>query len=101
MKPKMLLLLLIPLFFLSSIDVNAQDNKEQTIVNMVNKLQQKVLLTEDQKNQIVSIIRADNSDGLGDARGRVEELLDQRQKAKYDIIKADWWNTLTRELKAK
>ena len=100
-KTTMLLLLLLPLIFLTGMNINAQDNKESVIISMVDKLQQKVLLTEDQKNQIVNIIRNDNSEGLGDAQSRVDALLDQRQKAKYNIIKADWWSTLNRELKAK
>jgi acyl-homoserine lactone acylase PvdQ len=100
-KTTMLLLVLLPLVFLTGTYSNAQENKESVIISMVDKLQQKVLLTEDQKNQVVNIIRSDNSDGLGDAQGRVEALLDQRQKAKYNIIKADWWSALNRELKAK
>jgi hypothetical protein len=100
-KITLLLLLLLPLIFLTGTNINAQENKESVIISMVDKLQQKVLLTEDQKNQVVNIIRSDNSEGLGDAQGRVEALLDQRQKAKYNIIKADWWSNLNRELKAK
>ncbi len=93
---KILLLLLIPLIFLAGANVNAQDNNEKTIATMAEKLQQKVLLTEDQKNQVISILQSGYSE---DAKIKVERLLDQRQKAKYDIIQSDWWKTLERELK--
>jgi hypothetical protein len=98
---KELFIFLAFIFLAGSVLINAQDARQQVVTGMVNKLQQKVLLTADQKSQIISIISSDDSENLSNSRARIEGLLDERQKAKYDIIKEDWWRTLNRELNAK
>jgi archaellum component FlaG (FlaF/FlaG flagellin family) len=98
---KELFIFLAVIFLAGSVLANAQDARQQTISGMVNKLQQKVLLTADQKSQIISIINSDDSENLSNSRSRIEGLLDERQKVKYDIIKDDWWRSLNRELNAK
>jgi hypothetical protein len=98
---KELFVFLAVIFLAGSVLVNAQDARQQAISGMVNKLQQKVLLTADQKSQIINIINSDDSENLSNSRARIEGLLDERQKAKYNIIKDDWWRSLNRELNAK
>ncbi len=69
---------------------------------MANKLQQKILLSDSQTSQVAAIInsylalkvKTDN-----DAKSSLEKVvsfLDKRQKAKYDIIKDDWWSYLAK-----
>lgn len=86
----------------------AQDNnKSDEIATSVAKLQQKVLLDDSQAAKVKSIIssnlprlREPSTQGkaLSESKSRVEGLLDARQKAKYAIIKDDWWNNLIKEL---
>jgi hypothetical protein len=98
---KELFVFLAIIFLAGTVLVNAQDARQQAISGMVSKLQQKVLLTADQKSQIINIINSDDSENLSNSRARIEGLLDERQKAKYNIIKDDWWRSLNRELNAK
>lgn len=98
---KELFIFLAVIFLAGSVLVNAQDARQQVITGMVSKLQQKVLLTADQKSQIINIINSDDSENLSNSRARIEGLLDERQKAKYNIIKDDWWKSLNRGLNAK
>jgi CO dehydrogenase/acetyl-CoA synthase alpha subunit len=85
----------------------AQDASKQSkepVDKIVVKLQQKVLLTDDQaakvKVIIASYIDSEKSpENLVEAQRKIESLLDQKQKAKYDIIKADWWKSLNKGTK--
>ncbi len=100
---KILIALIIILSFLST---NSQaQNKQQIAQDMALKLQQKVLLSSEQtakvKNILVNYIENNSQSSLKEAQKNIESLLDKRQKAKYDIIKNDWWNSVQKESSAK
>jgi hypothetical protein len=91
---------LIIIFFLLSCNTFSQD-KNQTAENMAVRLQQKVLLSNDQtakvKDILINYIQSGSQASLQTAQKNVESLLDKRQKAKYDIIKNDWWSVVRTE----
>ncbi len=100
---KILIALIIILSFLSS--NSPAQNKQQVAQDMALKLQQKILLSGDQttkvKNILVNYIGNNNQSSLKDAQKSIESILDKRQKAKYDIIKNDWWNSVQKESSTK
>jgi hypothetical protein len=85
-----------------------QDKSASDIIETsVAKLQQKVLLSDKQAGDIISILNrnAENikndstrNKTVKDTKTRIQTILDSRQKAKYSIIENDWWNTLVRDL---
>jgi len=100
------ILILAGIFFFSSA-VTAQTTPKQLTdgtEKIALKLQQKVLLTDEQTTKVKSIISAyfdsDKSpDNLAEAQKKIETILDPKQKAKYDIIKADWWKSVNKGTK--
>jgi hypothetical protein len=96
--------------FLIAFSVTGQDKQTkpaETIDNAVAKLQQKVLLTDQQASEVKSILNRElNSIQNGgiketaNAKKDVEDVLDSKQKAKYAIIKDNWWSNLISSLKA-
>ncbi len=88
-------------FFLISLNSFAQ-NKNQVADDMATKLQQKVLLSKDQtdkvKDILINYLQNYNQASLISAQKTLESILDKRQKAKYDIIKGDWWNSVQKEV---
>jgi len=76
-----------------------QDDKK--INEFASILKQKVLLSNDQEANVVNIITElqnnisskpeNKSEFIKKAQTKVETLLDNRQKMKYDIIKNDLW----------
>jgi phenylalanyl-tRNA synthetase beta subunit len=85
--------------------LNAQKEQSKAgtdiIGNAVAKLQQKVLLSETQASEIKTLLNRNinnlQSNQVGDLKSKVEGMLDAKQKAKYSIIKDDWWNNLVRD----
>ena len=76
-------------------DANIKSSNDD-VNKAVLKLQQKVLLSEEQagnvKSVILSYLKTDKKqEDLNKAQSKVASLLDERQKIKYDIIKDDWW----------
>lgn len=79
-----------------------QDDKK--INEFASTLKQKVLLNNNQEAAVISILSElqknisskpeNKSDFLKDAQGKVEKLLDNKQKMKYDIIKNDIWKKI-------
>ena len=65
------------------------------------KLQQKILLTPKQADQIKIILNdyfnAPTEEKRSATESKIESLLDAKQKMKYSIIKKDWWNSVTKE----
>ncbi len=88
------------IFFLFSLNSFAQ-NKNQPAANMAIKLQQKVLLSDEQTVKVQNILdnyfKSGDKPALETAQKNIELLLDKRQKAKYEIIKSDWWNSIRKE----
>ena len=76
-----------------------QDNKKISEFSSI--LKQKVLLSNDQEAKVIKIISElqnnisskpeNRSEFMKTAQTKVESLLDNRQKMKYDIIKNDLW----------
>ena len=100
MKTNKIFITLIVTFFLLSFNSSAQ-NKSKVAQDLAVKLQQKVLLSNAQtakiKDVLLSYFQSSNQTSMKAAQGQIESILDKRQKAKYDIIKNDWWNTLQNE----
>lgn len=99
-------ILLITFLFISSQILFAQEAKKNQQVNdLVSTLKQKVLLSNDQETQIIKILselnnnistKPENKDQfVKDAQNKVENLLDKKQKMKYDILKTDFWKKIT------
>lgn len=97
---KILISVIIILIVLSS-DSFAQNNK-QTAADMAVKLQQKVLLSNEQTAQVKDILTKyiGNKSSLQEAQKSIESILDKKQKAKFNIIKNDWWNSVQKESSA-
>ena len=107
----LLTILVFSTLFLFSTNIYAAKNdsskttqKENIAKTMALKLQQKILLSDEQTSQVEAIINSyltlkvkTNKDSEK-TLDKVEELLDKRQKAKYSIIKDDWWGYLVKHL---
>jgi hypothetical protein len=69
------------------------------------KLQQKIILTDVQTSKVKLILSEylnkshDPEGGLETIQGKIEPLLDSKQKAKFEIIKNDWWNSIIKAVK--
>lgn len=111
-KSKILFIITFGLFFMFSNLGFAQGNNNEDIqkfvAEMVKNLKQKVLLSDEQANEVTVIITAyitnpgnsesqvgeadeKNKESLNKAKSKLEALLDKKQRMKYDIIKEDWW----------
>jgi hypothetical protein len=95
MKTNRTLVIILLAFFLASVSTFAQN---KTAEEMSVKLQQKVLLSKDQTNKVKDILasyfNAPSQSALESSKKGVESILDKKQKAKYDIIKNDWWSSV-------
>lgn len=70
---------------------------------LISKLHQKVLLNEKQINDIKPALNEylvnpskENQQAL---ESKIESGLDDKQKMKYNIIKKDWWESISNELR--
>ncbi len=97
MKTNRTLIILLLAFFLASFSSYAQ-TKTKAAEDMSVKLQQKVLLTKDQTEKVKEILVKYFNDAskstLESSKKSIEAILDKKQKAKYDIIKNDWWSSV-------
>ncbi len=95
------LIILFLAFFIASASSFAQ-TKSQAAEEMSVKLQQKVLLSKDQTDKVKEILTNyfNNPDQstLESSKKSIESILDKRQKAKYDIIKNDWWSSVQKSV---
>lgn len=100
---KIFLLLVVTAFVLTSSSYS--QSQKSVAENMAVKLQQKVLLSKDQTAKVTEILNNylgnTNQTSLESAKKSIESILDKRQKAKYDIIKNDWWSTVQRSAESK
>lgn len=85
-------------------NISYSQSEKEIIDNLALKLQQKVLLTADQSNQVknhlVNYFKESSDANLGSVKDKIEALLDEKQKVKYDIIKKDWWKSVIKEASA-
>lgn len=100
-------LTIILLIIFSSINIFSrtllQDDKK--INEFASILKQKVLLNSDQETKVNNILSdlqknitlkpENKQDFLKDAKTKIESLLDNKQKMKYDIIKNDLWKKIS------
>jgi len=81
-----------------------QDNGNTKVNEMTTKLVKKLLLTKNQEKEVKNILieyfnGLENLSGNGAneekvrkiADAKIENLLDNKQKMKFDIIHDDWW----------
>jgi hypothetical protein len=81
-----------------------QDNSNAKVNEMTTKLAKKLLLTKNQEEKVKNILNEyfkglENISGNGSieekvrkiADAKIEDLLDNKQKMKFDIIREDWW----------
>lgn len=105
MKTRFNLNLILTLILVYGISVvaNAQGESQQqtqkiVVENLSTKLEQKVLLNNEQLTKVKAILNSyfnnRTESSLNSAREEVEKLFDNRQKAKYGIIKNEWWNSV-------
>ena len=91
------------LFLVSSVTLYAQVEEKsnaELVKSMTDNLKQKILLTDDQATQVRAILSeyVSNKDATDEdmktAQQKVENLLDNKQKMKYNILKNEWWKNL-------
>ncbi len=81
-----------------------QDNSDSKASEMTDKLVKKLLLTKNQEEDVKNILNEyfiglENISGNGSveekvreiADAKIEDILDNKQKMKFDIIREDWW----------
>ncbi len=97
-------IILISTTILISAESTLQDNGNAKVNKMTNKLAKKLLLTKDQEVKVKNILieyfkGLESISGNGSvekkvrkiADAKIENLLDNKQKMKFDIIREDWW----------
>lgn len=97
------------IFLLSVVNFSsAQDKPQDNIIiekidNVIQKLNMKILLNKQQQEKLKVIlvreftkdsIAADNSKRLSSLNDKVDDLLTERQKNKFKILKSNWLNEL-------
>ena len=81
-----------------------QDNNDAKVNEMTDRLVKKLLLTKNQEEEVKNILieyfkGLENISGNGSveekvreiADAKIEDILDSKQKMKFDIIREDWW----------
>jgi hypothetical protein len=98
-KCRQILFSFIILIFSSALYAQAE-NKTNAAKNLSIKLQQKVLLSDEQTKRVEGIfteyINSNDKTAQAAADKKIIALLDERQKAKYDIVKTDMWNEVNK-----
>ena len=96
--------ILISTTILISAESTLQDNSNAKVIEMTNKLVKKLLLTKDQEEKVKNILNEyftglENISGNGSvekkvrkiADAKIEDILDNKQIMKFEIIREDWW----------
>lgn len=91
------------IFLLAPSSVFAQveeKSNEEMVKSMTENLKQKILLNDEQAGKVKAILseyvsnKNATDDDLKAAQQKVENLLDNKQKMKYNILKNEWWKSL-------
>ncbi len=109
MNSRTRLLTLVLFISLSILNFPMNDSTSASVNNKLaevsaGKLQQKILLNDAQTAKIASILNTFiNANNFSEANSKssldkVEAVLDQREKAKFDIIKSEWWDNFMKGL---
>jgi hypothetical protein len=98
---KIFFTLVLIIFSINLFAQNEKYDKSELSKNMSGKLQQKMLLSDEQVKKVENIlseyITSDNPNSdQASADKKIEALLDEKQKAKFEIIKNDWWNEVNK-----
>ena len=93
------------LFPVSLPDSNASAKKTDALKVSAERLQQKILLSDEQTTKVKSILseylktNSTDANSLASLQDKIIGFLDQKQKAKFDIIKNEWSNSFLKEVK--
>ena len=81
-----------------------QDKSDAKVNEMTDKLAKKLLLTKNQEVKVINILNdyftgLENISGNGSVEekvreisdAKIEDILDNKQKMKFEIIREDWW----------
>ena len=101
---KMLLLIILSASFTLFSQDESSKSENSKVNEMTDKLNQKLLLSEEQKNEVEKILQEyfdglQNESGNGEeaaklqntADEKIQSLFDKKQKMKFRIISNDWW----------
>lgn len=101
-----ILILILSVSFSTTVFTQIKTDKQtidQTISAMTVELQHKILLTDEQASKVTEILKNYFSKVSADATEKLELrnktnsdvllILDKKQKAKFDILKNDWWKS--------
>lgn len=101
------LILLIVMSSLVQLSAQVKTNKQtidQTISTMTIELQHKILLTDEQAIRVTEILKNYFAKVSADATEKLElrnktnsdvlSILDKKQRAKFEILKNDWWKSI-------
>lgn len=81
--------------------LSAQDNKTDAAAKATDRLQQKLLLSNEQAVKVKSLV-LEHFDQLkknetSDLQTKIESLLNDKQKEKFNIIKKDWFSSFQKK----
>jgi VIT1/CCC1 family predicted Fe2+/Mn2+ transporter len=77
-----------------------EKSNDEMVKSMTDNLKQKILLTDDQSTRVRAILseyvsnKNATDEDMKSAQQKVENLLDNKQKMKYNILKNEWWKNL-------
>ncbi len=95
-----LLLALVPKLYAQKDSVNS--GIDSTVKMMTTLLQKKILLSNNQTEEISMAIKNwlfDKKDlEVKSIFSKIESILDMHQKSKFQIIKEEWWNNLIQKI---
>ena len=93
------------IFPVSLPDSNTSIKKVDVSKVSATKLQQKILLSDEQTEKVKDILndylakKPAEGSNLAPFLDKIASLLDQKQKAKFDIIKNEWMNSFLKDVK--
>lgn len=77
-----------------------EKSNDELVKSMSENLKQKILLSDEQTAKVKTILsefvsnKNATEEDLKSAQQKVESLLDNKQKMKYNILKNEWWKNL-------
>ena len=77
-----------------------EKSNDEMVKTLTDNLKQKILLSDEQAVKVKAILseyvsnKNATSEDLKTAQQKVETLLDNKQKMKYNILKNEWWKNL-------
>jgi hypothetical protein len=93
--------MLMVVFCVINLSANTRFQDDKSVNEIASLLKQKVLLNNDQETKVINILtelknnilsKPENKTAfIKESQTKVENLLDNKQKMKYDIIKNDVW----------